>query len=69
MSNVSIEFEDEELAHCEAYFFGAFPIKGASRGELVGGQYADLFEKRAQEWRIKTRLVMLDCQAMVDTRR
>lgn len=67
VSNQSVEFEGDTLAHCEAYFLGAFPIKGNMRVELVGGRYADLFEKRDDEWRIKTRLVLLDWQAMADS--
>lgn len=67
VSNQTVEFEGDNLAHCEAYFFGAFPMKDDPRAELVGGRYADLFEKRGGDWRIKTRLVLLDWQAMADS--
>jgi len=66
VSNQSVEFEGDTLAHVETYFMAAIHIKDDTQIEMVGGRYADLFEKRGGEWRVKTRLVMLDWQGMAD---
>lgn len=65
VSNQSVEF-DGATAHCEAYFMAGIRNTGAPRMELVGGRYIDRFTSRGAEWRIQTRLVLLDFQGLMD---
>jgi len=65
VSNQSVEFADE-AAHCEAYFMAGIKQTESDQIEVVGGRYIDHFEKRGSEWRIKTRLVLLDWQGLMD---
>lgn len=65
VSNQAIEF-DGDRAHCEAYFMAAIRVKGRDTVEMVGGRYIDTFEKRGNDWRIKTRLLLLDWQGLLD---
>lgn len=65
VSNQSVEFDGAQ-AHCEAYFMATIRKNRADRIETVGGRYIDRFERRAREWRIGTRLVLLDWQGMMD---
>lgn len=68
VSNHQLEFEADGLsAHSEAYFMAAVRQVDADEIELVGGRYCDLYTKRGTEWRIQTRLVVLDWQGMADS--
>jgi hypothetical protein len=51
-------------AASEAYFMSVAKSVHATDVELVGGRYLDTFEKRGDEWRIATRLVVLDWQTI-----
>jgi hypothetical protein len=55
-----------DTADAETYFTSAAKTTGAQVLELVGGRYVDQFEKRSGEWRILTRLVVLDFQCTGD---
>lgn len=66
VSNQSIEFEGETLGHGETYFMAGIHLTDDPQMELVGGRYADLYEKRKGEWRIKARQVLLDWQGLMD---
>jgi hypothetical protein len=57
---------DGAAADSEAYFISVAKNLGQDDVELVGGRYVDRLEKRANEWRIKTRLVVLDWQCTAD---
>lgn len=70
VSNQQLEFEPGGLsAHAEAYFVAAVREVDADEIELVGGRYCDLYAKRGNEWRIQTRLVVLDWQGLADSSR
>jgi SnoaL-like domain len=66
VSNQSVVFDDKAGADAETYFMSAGKKFGSDTLELVGGRYVDRFEKREGEWRIKTRLVLLDWQVVAD---
>lgn len=53
---------DGDGANVETYFISAAKTVDSTALELVAGRYIDRFEKRGGEWRIKTRLVLLDWQ-------
>jgi len=55
-----------DAADAETYFISAAKTAGSGVLELVGGRYVDHFEKRSGEWRILTRLVLLDWQGTAD---
>ena len=67
VSNQQVELDPARAeAHAEAYFMAAIRQTDADEIEIVGGRYVDRYEKRGPEWRIGTRLVLLDWQAMAD---
>jgi hypothetical protein len=57
---------DGDGADVETYFISASKTVDSDTLELVAGRYVDRFEKRAGEWRIATRLVLLDWQCTTD---
>lgn len=65
VTNQSVEL-DGDGADVETYFISAAKAVGSTELELVGGRYCDRFEKRAGQWRILTRLVVLDWQCLGD---
>lgn len=65
VSNHSVELAGDE-AHAETYFQVAIKNAGADTLELVGGRYLDHFTRRDGEWRVLTRLVVLDWQCEAD---
>lgn len=68
VGNQQLDFEDDgRTAHGEAYFTAAIRLKAADELELIGGRYVDHYTKRGDEWRISTRLVVLDWQALADS--
>jgi hypothetical protein len=65
LMNQSVQL-DGKVADVETYFISMGKQRGSDVIESVGGRYVDLFEKRDGEWRIKTRLVLLDWQSVGD---
>jgi hypothetical protein len=65
VSAQSVEIDGTD-AHAEAYFMAAMKQADSSQLELIGGRYVDHYEKRGTAWRIKTRVMALDWQSMVD---
>lgn len=66
--NHHVELDGDE-AHAETYFQVAIRNAGSAALELVGGRYLDHWTRRAREWRIQTRLVVLDWQCVTDASR
>jgi len=66
ISNLTIEFESDSVAHTESYFLASIKNHGSDVVEFLGGRYVDRFEKREGEWRIKTRILIFDWQATGD---
>lgn len=67
--NHHVEFgADPEVdgAHAETYFQVAIHDVGQPTLELVGGRYLDHVTRRAGEWRIQQRVVVLDWQCTAD---
>ena len=64
IGNILIDMDGKSAAHCETYFqaFHSIPkADGGSAGDVfVGGRYVDRFEKRDDEWRIASRVVIID---------
>lgn len=63
ISNVLMEFQDDDEALVESYFtaFQRGPsASGTLKQFLLVGRYCDLFEKRGDEWRIAHRTVVYD---------
>jgi hypothetical protein len=65
VSNHHVEFDDSG-AHSETYFQVAAKQVNAGSMELLGGRYIDHFECREGEWRIATRVVILDWVCVTD---
>lgn len=65
LMNQSTELHGDR-ADTETYFISVAKHYGSEGIETVGGRYVDLFEKRQGEWRIKTRLVLLEWQCWGD---
>jgi hypothetical protein len=57
---------DGAMASSEAYFISVAKAVGRVEVEMVGGRYLDQFERRHGEWRISSRLVLLDWQCLGD---
>jgi hypothetical protein len=57
VTNHTFEFEGD-TAHVETYFMVPIRDGGRTEVELVGGRYADRFERRAGEWKISRRVVI-----------
>ena len=63
VTNVLIEFVGPERAVVESYFLGyqrGVGVTGVLKQELLIGHYADVFEKRGDDWRILERNVVFD---------
>jgi hypothetical protein len=63
IGNILIDLDGKTAAHCETYFqaFHSIPNTGGGASDLfVGGRYVDRFEKRSDEWRIASRVVIID---------
>ena len=65
VSNQSVDIDDDG-AHGEAYFIAATKPKGGEQLELIGGRYVDHYVKRGPEWRILTRVMLLEWQGLMD---
>ena len=66
VSNQSVSFDGADAADVETYFMSSSKRRGSDTLELVAGRYVDRFTRRAGEWRIQTRLVLLDWQCVAD---
>ncbi|HXA34176.1 MAG TPA: nuclear transport factor 2 family protein [Acidimicrobiales bacterium] len=69
VTNHWVEFDGDEGADAETYFLASIKNLGDNSVELLSGRYVDRFEKRAGEWRIKTRVLIFDWQATADASR
>lgn len=66
VTNHWVEFDGADDADAETYFFASVKNLSSNVVELLAGRYVDHFEKRADEWRIKTRVLLFDWQATAD---
>lgn len=64
--NHTVAFDGTEAADCETYLLVAIKSEGATTVDLMGGRYVDRFEKRHGEWRIATRLCLVDWATQTD---
>jgi aspartate aminotransferase-like enzyme len=55
-----------DAAHAETYFMASMKDVGSGVLRIVAGRYVDRFQKRAGEWRIAERVVVLDWQCQAD---
>jgi ketosteroid isomerase-like protein len=63
VGNIMIEFRDAKQAVVETYFIAFQRARGPDNVERqvqLCGRYCDLFEKRAEEWRVLKRTVVYD---------
>ena len=67
VTNPTLEL-DGDVAHVERYFFVFIKQKSQNEGALVGGRYADCFERRDGVWKIALRVVLPEWQAEADAR-
>lgn len=67
VTNQTIDL-DGDAAHVESYFFVFIKQKGENLGALIGGRYADRFERRNGAWKIAMRVVIPEWQADADAR-
>lgn len=66
VSNQTVRFDGPDGADVETYFMASSKRYDSDRLEMVAGRYVDRFERRTGEWRIRTRLVLLDWQCVAD---
>jgi hypothetical protein len=59
---------DGDVAHVETYFFVFIKQTGENEGALIGGRYADRFERRGGVWKIALRVVIPEWQVVADAR-
>jgi hypothetical protein len=67
VTNQTIDL-DGEIAHVESYFFVFIKQKAEVNGALIGGRYADRFERRNGEWKIALRVVLPEWLADADAK-
>ena len=62
MTNVYIEFDDEDNAKVESYYLAFHPYEkdGEEKLGIMAGRYLDHFQRRDGAWRIASRVVMTD---------
>lgn len=65
ISNQYVEFEGSDVAHVETYFIASVKKYGSASVDLLTARYVDRFEKRADRWRIASRLLLSDWVAEV----
>jgi SnoaL-like domain len=65
VTNHTVELSGS-MAHSETYFISCGKKVDSDVLEMVGGRYVDHWEKRNDEWRILTRVVLLDWQCTAD---
>lgn len=66
LTNHAVTFDGSDTADAETYFLVAIKDVADPNMPLMGGRYIDRFEKRGGEWRIRTRLCLVDWQARMD---
>lgn len=66
-TNQTIELQGD-IAHVESYFFVFIKQKGQNEGDLIGGRYADRFERRDGVWKIALRVVIPEWRVQADAR-
>lgn len=66
IANHTVSFDGPDAANTETYLVVAMKDHDSPTLELIGGRYIDRFEKRDGEWRIKTRLCLIDWQCTTD---
>jgi hypothetical protein len=67
VTNQTIDL-DGDVAHVESYFLVFIKQKAQSHGALIGGRYADRFERCGGVWKIALRIVLPEWQADADAR-
>lgn len=67
VTNQTIDL-DGDIAHVESYFFVFIKQTAQNQGALIGGRYADRFERRDGVWKIALRVVLPEWQADADAR-
>lgn len=63
ITNILIEFRDQDHAAVESYFLALQRSDGAEgirRQVQLSGRYCDLFQRRGSEWRVLRRTVVYD---------
>jgi len=66
LSNVRIDI-DGDNAHCECYVLFAQRRRDAPVLDIGGGRYIDRLERRAGEWRVSARELVIDWTAVAST--
>lgn len=66
LGNHLVRFDGASSADTETYMSVAIKSRNNGALELMGGRYLDRFEKRDGEWRIVTRLALLDWHCVAD---
>jgi hypothetical protein len=59
VSNILVELRGNDTAWAESYFLSVQRATGKQE-QRAGGRYVDRFERRAGEWKIAERLVIVD---------
>ena len=67
VTNQTIDL-DGDVAHVESYYLVFIKKSAENVGALVGGRYADRFERRDGVWKIALRVVLPEWQADADAR-
>jgi hypothetical protein len=67
VTNQTIDL-DGDTAHVESYFFVFIKQKSETNGALIGGRYADRFERRSGQWKIALRVVLPEWLADADAK-
>jgi hypothetical protein len=62
ISNILIDFEVADRARVESYVWAYHnvPVENGREDVVFGGRYLDVFERRAGEWRIARRRLIMD---------
>jgi hypothetical protein len=65
LTTSNVELDGDE-AHAETYVLGVLTRKGGLLSDIAGGRYLDRLERRAGEWRIAAREVIVEWACVVD---
>lgn len=62
LANILVEFDGAAAARCESYVvaYHNMAVENGREDVIFGGRYLDRFEKRAGEWRIAHRKLVMD---------
>lgn len=66
LSTFSVTFTGKDTARSETYFISAGKLCGSDDLSMLGGRYDDEWERRDGEWRLSSRLVIMDWRAVSD---